>query len=104
MPTPESYENLSVEELRERLARAETACILYGWSAQTTYGRAGDDIVTQAWMDWAHHVGREHVTPAAHPDLNERRLYQLAADRRRIRHQTLQRIAEERQQRRKEDA
>lgn len=94
MPTPESYKTFTDDELRERLALAEAACILGGWTARGVGPNSGSDAATQAWMEWADVVGTDYLGPHAHPDLNERRIHELASDRRRIREQTLRRIDE----------
>lgn len=88
MPTPESYKALTEDELRERLALAESLCVLFGW------GSSGSDATVQAWMEWANHVGSDYTSPRAHPDLNERRIHELDATRKRVRNETLRSIEE----------
>lgn len=91
MPTPESYIGLPEDELRERLALAEAACILFGWSAGVPESQGGE-AVHQAWSEWYKHVGSDYGSPRAHPDLDERRVHELVTTRRTIRADTTRNI------------
>lgn len=53
MPKPDDYNELSVSELKERLAAAERVCILYGMTAPSlkTDGEKAGFILWQKWME-----------------------------------------------------
>lgn len=89
MPDRIDYQDLSIDELQERLVAAETVCVLFGWAPMR--GKEEDPLV-QAWIEWNDHVGEGYTAPSAHPDLNEKRIHDLTIRRRWIREQTLKRI------------
>lgn len=93
MPRPEDYDMLDPDEIRDRLVLAETACVLFGWSTGWPEGITGD-AVHQAWSEWVATVGLNYCEPKRHPDLSEKRIHDLAKERRRVSDETLKRIEE----------
>lgn len=87
MPTTDDYEGMTKAQLVGRLIAAESVCVMFGWAAAT-----GNDALTEAWMEWAHIVGTGFTGPKAHPDLDEKRVYDLATKRRETRDATLKSI------------
>ena len=82
-PTREDY-----DQLRERLAVAETVCTIFGWTGTRTDGER-DKAVSQAWQEWAIAYG----SPKPTPEWDER-VTELAAKRDEIRNRTLAAIRE----------
>jgi hypothetical protein len=81
----------AIAKLRERLQAAEDVCLMYGWSAgrfESDYDKATHEV----WSHWADLVGGEFLSPQSHPDLNDRRIAELAAERDRKRDAALRRM------------
>ncbi len=46
-----------ITHLQERLAAAETVCVLYGWTG-SPQANDNEKAALQAWMDWTRLAGR----------------------------------------------
>lgn len=85
-----SLHTTEVNQMRHRLRLAERLCLVFGWTGidDSPRGKAA----TQLWTEWAHHVGDDFTGPEAHPELNDGSLEALAAERDRMREETLRRF------------
>jgi hypothetical protein len=64
------YQDLTREELEQRLKLAEDVCVMIGWTAvddRSPRGKAAHEL----WKRWASHVGSDFTGPAKHRDLDE---------------------------------
>lgn len=85
------YEAMSTDQLVARLKVAEDALLWVGWSP-TRDDTPRAKAATQAWMNWANMIGdRSFTDPTRHPDLDDKREADLAAQRDRTRTETLRR-------------
>lgn len=86
----QDYAGLTIAELLHRLRLAENVCVMTGWTAPSG-DTDRDKAAHQVWSMWAHHVGRPFTDPAQHPQLDAAEAH-LAAERDRIRQETLSRL------------
>lgn len=87
----DSYADLTRDQLLARLKVAEDVCVLTGWTA--AWGDSERDrAALQMWMVWSRMAGPRVHDPLANVAL-DRMIPQLAAERARIRAETLRRIA-----------
>jgi hypothetical protein len=76
---------------RERLAAAETVCVLFGWtSAHDDTDR--EKALTMLWRRWSNLVGNAFTSPGAHPELSDEVIASLARERDAIRERTLAKL------------
>jgi hypothetical protein len=79
------------EEIRKRLEAAERVCVLYGWTGVTEESERSKAL-HELWSEWVKMVSPGFTSRAAHPDLSDERIAELAARRDEIREQTLARM------------
>lgn len=81
-----------IGRLRERLTAAEEVCLVFGWTG-ANLGTDRDKALHELWRHWCD-VSGASLSPADHPELNQRRLARLAAKRDETRARTLAAIRE----------
>lgn len=72
-------------DVSERLALAERALLLFGWSCSSCEDPERDDALAEAWQQWARAVEAGEpgfLSPGAHPELDEDAVRALAYERR----------------------
>lgn len=74
-----------------RLEAAERVCAVFGWTAASSDSDQ-DKALHELWAEWVAIVGSEFASPAAHPELGEERITELARRRDLTRRRTLDAI------------
>lgn len=83
---------VGMSTVEERLVAAEKVCLLFGWTG-VKGNTVRDKATTQAWIEWARLYPKDYCDPPNHPDLNDEAIEALAAERDRIRAETLKGLA-----------
>lgn len=79
---------------QRRALVAERVCVMVGWTPASDSDRG--KALHELWAEWvtAYEIAGGSIDPAAHPDLSDERIAELAARRDATRAATMQRIAE----------
>lgn len=80
-----------VERQAVRLKAAEDLCVMYTWSPVHT-DTAREKAAFELWSRWYDLVGEAFIQPEAHPDLGNKPVARLAAQRDETRARTLAKI------------